>query len=365
MFNEDNAIAPAPIEVVGNDALAAIERAQIDTQIATARRYPRNIAQVKSTMMSIATLDEETAAACFFTLPRGGKTIQGPSVRLAEIALSSYGNVKAGTRILSVDTGANPHAVVQAVVHDLERNVAYSVEKRRRIVGKKSKGGRPDEDDINLAVNAGSAIAFRDAVFKVVPGALTKAVYEAAKKVAVGDIKSLARKREQVVSRLKQMGATEERIFAVLGVKKLEEITLEHVETLIGIGTALKDGAVSLEEAFPPIATISTPVFSGTKTASSKAGDENDHPPGLEPVQQSAPQPLAAPAIDQSAQDRLAELMIAAEIPWDQFGPWAISCGYCSSTATGFADLPTRRAAALALNFDATVAKFRAETQQS
>lgn len=242
------------VEVVNHDALAAIERAQIDTQIATAKRYPRDIQAVKKSMLGIATLDEETASACFYTLPRGGKTIQGPSVRMAEIALSCYGNVKAGTRILSVSTGENPHAVVQSVVHDLERNVAFSVEKRRRITTKKNRDGtrKPvDDDDIQLAVNAGSAIAFRDAVFKVVPGALVKSCFDAAKKVAVGDVKSLAVKRDQVVGRLKQMGVTPDRIFAVVNVKSLEEIGLEQLETLIGLGTALRDGTTTLEEAFP------------------------------------------------------------------------------------------------------------------
>lgn len=240
-----------PLEIVGNDALSAISRAEIDMQISTAKKYPRNLVRVKQQMMSIATMDQDTAEACFYVLPRGGKTIQGPSVRMAEIALGAYGNVKAGTRILSVDTGANPHAVVQAVIHDLENNVAYSVEKRRRIVGKKKNNGVVDEDDINLAVNAGSAIAFRDAVFKIVPGALIKTVFEAAKRVAVGELKSLSETRARVVDRLQKFGATADRIIAKLGITKLEEIDLEKVEILIGLGTALRDGTVSLEEAFP------------------------------------------------------------------------------------------------------------------
>lgn len=239
-------------QIVSHSALEAIERAQVDLQISTAKRFPRTLSKVKSDMLSFATLDEETASSCFYTLPRGGKTIQGPSVRLAEIAIACYGNLKAGSRIIeTVSNGENPHVVIQAVCHDLERNVSISIEKRRRIVGKKSKGGAIDEDDINLAANAGSAIAFRDAVFKIVPLALIKPIYEAAKKVAVGDIKSLDKKRGQVLDRLKQMGAKEERILAVVGCRKVEDIGAEQLEVLIGLGTALKDGDTTLEEAFP------------------------------------------------------------------------------------------------------------------
>ncbi len=242
-------------EVVEVGTLEAIERAQIDMQISTAKRYPRDIKKVKNMMLSIATLDEETASSCFYTLPRGGKSIQGPSVRLAEIALSAYGNLRTGTRILNEATaGANPHVIIQAVAHDLENNVAVSIEKRRRVTKKKSKTAI-DDDDINLAVNSCSSIALRDAMFRVIPKALILPVYEAAKKVAVGDVKSLAVKRGKVIDRLKQMGLTEERILAAIGCEKMDDVDADKLATLIGLGTALKDGETTLEEAFPPLAT--------------------------------------------------------------------------------------------------------------
>lgn len=162
-MNESN------IEVMQVSAVQQIAKAEIDSQIATAKQYPRDIAKVKRDMISFATLDEETAESCFYNLPRGGKNIQGPSVRLAEIAVSCYGNLRAGVRIIdTVSNGDNPHVVIQAICHDLEKNVAVTIEKRRRITKKKSKDSI-DEDDINLAANAGSAIAFRDAVYKIVP----------------------------------------------------------------------------------------------------------------------------------------------------------------------------------------------------
>ena len=246
---------PSQLEILPKEepsALEAIERASVDIQVATAHRFPRTLSKVKADMLSFATLDEDTAQSCFYTLPRGGKTIQGPSVRLAEIAISCYGNLRIGARpIATVTTGDNPHVLIQAVCHDLEKNVAVSIEKRRRIVGKKSKGGVIDEDDINLAVNACSAIALRDATFKVVPLALIKPVYEQAKLVAIGDVKSLGVKRTKVIERLTQMGAKMENILAKVDAKKIEDIDLTKLELLIGLGTALKDGDTTLEEALP------------------------------------------------------------------------------------------------------------------
>ena len=115
------------LEVIQPSAIESIERAQIDIQIATARRFPRVLSQVKARMLSFATLDEETAQSCFYTLPArkggDGKPLQGPSVRLAEIALASYQHVKAGSRIIGDD---GKFITAQAVVHDLENNVSVS-----------------------------------------------------------------------------------------------------------------------------------------------------------------------------------------------------------------------------------------------
>jgi hypothetical protein len=272
--------------------------------------------------------------------------------------LSCYGNVKAGTRILSVDTGTNPHAVVQAVIHDLENNVAYSVEKRRRIVGKRKNEGRPDEDDINLAVNAGSAIAFRDAVFKVVPGALTKSVFEAAKSVAVGDLKSLSATRTKIVDRLQKYGATQDRILARLGLQKVEEIALEHVEVLMGLGTALKDGATTLEEAFPPIQDQAA-TTSGTVTATA-ASFRRAKPVQSQPVateSQPKPAPASPPETQESsgdptalsaAQNELRLVIESAGHTIDQFNRFAIDTGYTTGEFSGWSDVPDALAQKLA-----------------
>jgi hypothetical protein len=236
------------------NAIESVSRAEIDQQISTAKRYPRKLTEVKQEMVEMATLDEETAASCFYSLPRGGKNIQGPSIRLAEIALSCYGNIRAGTRIIeTVVDGSSPYVAIQAVCHDLQKNIAVMIEKRRRIVGKKSKGGIIDEDDINLAANAGSAIAFRDAMFKVVPGILLRPVYEAAKKVAIGDAKTLSDRRIRAIEAFQKMGVPAERVLASIGHSKIDEVTLEDLENLIGTFTAIKEGSTTIENAFPPV----------------------------------------------------------------------------------------------------------------
>src|SRR5688500_14733606 len=84
----------------GGDALAALNRSEIDMQISTAKKYPRSVTRFKRDVESLACLDEETAATMFYSLPRGGKNIIGPSVRFAEVVASSWGNIRSGARVI-------------------------------------------------------------------------------------------------------------------------------------------------------------------------------------------------------------------------------------------------------------------------
>lgn len=319
-----------PVEIVQNDALASIERAQVDVQIATARKYPRTLSKVKERMLSFATLDEETASSCFYTLParRGGddKPIQGPSVRMAEIALASYQHVKAGSRIINDD---GKFITAQAVVHDLENNVAVSIEVRRRVTSKS--GARYSDDMIAVTGNAACAIALRNAVFRVVPRALITPVYEAAKRVAVGDVKSLTSKRAQIIGRLKQMGAKDAAILAAVGAEKIEDIDLARLEVLIGLGTAIKDGETTLETAFPGASAKEEgkPIFKEEIKA-------------VEPVPTApaTPEPTnTTTEPDKTPQDRLAALVTEAGFSLDLFNKWAVP-DFIPQEAATWADVP-------------------------
>lgn len=368
---------PTQLEILPKEepsAIEAIERASVDIQISTAHRFPRTLSKVKADMLSFATLDEETALSCFYTLPRGGKSIQGPSVRLAEIAISCFGNLRIGARpIATVTTGDNPHVIVQAVCHDLEKNVAISIEKRRRITKKKSKDAI-DEDDINLAVNACSAIALRDATFKVVPLILVKPVYEAAKQVAVGDVKSLGEKRQKVIERLTQMGAKIENILGRVEAKKIEDIDLTRLELLIGLGTALKDGETTLEEAFPvPVVNeVAKSVFGGAATTEKKAepAQQADVKKPDAPAASTEQTPAAAPAPEQATGqnpvepptqdpqqsnvkfvDKLQDLMLDNDVSEKALLAWAVSQKHIGASVTSVTKLSEVKAAMFVNNW--------------
>lgn len=224
----------------------AVAAAEVDQQIATAHRFPRNLKAFKKRAFDLATLDEETAASCFYSLPRDGKTITGPSARLAEIVVSSWGNIRAETRVVDI---TDKEVISEALCWDLEMNVAIRVQVRRRIT--KRDGKRFSDDMIVVTGNAASSIALRNAVFKVIPAAVTKSVYQAARQVAIGDAKSLSTRRHAMVDHFAKMGVSAERICAAVNKPSLEDIGLEELATLIGLSTAIKEGDTTIDDAFP------------------------------------------------------------------------------------------------------------------
>lgn len=254
---------------MGVQVIDAISRAEIDVQIATAHRFPRSITTFKEEALFMATSDVETAESCFYKLPREGKVIEGPGVRLAEIVGSAWGNMRYGARIVSED---KDFIVAQGVAHDLEKNVASTIEVRRRIVDKKGKRYSPDM--IVVTANAACSISLRNAIFKVVPRTFVNQIYEAAKQVAIGDASTLVERRTKAVQYFAKMGVMEDRLLAKLGKVGIDDINLEDLELLTGLKTAIKDGDTTVDEAFPPLEPVDQkPKTSGSDKAFGKKPD--------------------------------------------------------------------------------------------
>lgn len=236
--------------------VALLNKSEIDMQIATAHKYPRSIKRFRDEALAMVTLNESIAQECIYSLPRDGKTIEGPSARFAEVVASAWGNSRAGARVVS-DQG--DFVTAQGVFHDLERNVAITYEVQRRIVG--SNGRRYKPDMIGVTANAACSIALRNAILKGVPKAFWSDMYEKARQTAVGDVQTLANRRARALAVLQKMGVTAAQVFAYLKVEGEEDITVDHLATLFGITTALKDGDTTIEQAFSSEA----PVANGKK----------------------------------------------------------------------------------------------------
>lgn len=238
------------IEVKQVDMLQAINRAEVDIQIATAKQYPRDLQQVLNKIGTYATMDKETAEDCFYVLRREGangqsSVIEGLSVRMAEIIASSWGNLRVQSRIIGND---GKMITAQATCHDLETNLAVSKEVKRRIT---NKNGKTYSEDMQVVTgNAASSIAFRNAVLAVIPKAVTKRIINEVKKVALGQSIDLEQSRQNVLAYFGKLGVTNEQIFHYLGIKAIEQIDKQMIFELRATRNAIEEGTTTVKETF-------------------------------------------------------------------------------------------------------------------
>lgn len=257
------------IEVKQADMLTAINRAEVDIQIATAKQYPRDVNAVLNKIATYATMDRETAEDCFYVLRRKDANgqdavIEGLSVRMAEIIAGAWGNLRVQTRIIGND---GRMITAQAVCHDLETNFAVSKEVKRSILTKK--GYTYSQDMQVVTGNAAASIALRNAVLTVIPKAVTKRIINEVRKVALGQSIDLETSRQNIIAYFGKMGVTQQQILDHLGIKDLKEIDQQAVFELRGTANAIKEGTTTVQETFVRPAAEAKKQAEGEKAAKS------------------------------------------------------------------------------------------------
>lgn len=240
------------INVSGGEMLEAINRSEIDVQIATARRYPRDIEQCKNNMITLASIDEDVAYSCFYHLERTDKDgkraiIEGPSVRFTEIISACWKNLRIAGRIIGND---GKTITAQGICHDLETNVAYSTEVKRNIT---NKYGKTFSQDMQVVVgNAAVAIAQRNAICKVVPQVLISSVVKEVQSKALEHIKQTGVQGQwsSCIACFQAYQVTDLMLLEYIGKKSAEEVTAEDIQKLAGVYNAIKEGTTTAEETF-------------------------------------------------------------------------------------------------------------------
>lgn len=314
--------AGGAMTVIENESVAAsLSSAEINQQIATAKRYPRSLQKFRTDAKSMVTLTEGIARECIYALPRDGKTIEGPSARFGEIIMSAWGNCRAGARVIATEA---EFVTAQGVFQDLERNSAVSFEVRRRIVDKR--GNRYSHDMIGVTSNAASSIALRNAILRGVPKAFWSDLYEAARNIVKGKSETLAHRRDAAFKEFMLVGLTPENLFSILDIRGPEDIDLEKLVVLAGMLTAIKEGDTTPEQL---LAAASGEDAAPAKPAAKKADKkpaptpqeqvdpdtgevkESEPPPADKPKARgkkaAAPQPATEPPTEPAAEDAVEE----------------------------------------------------------
>lgn len=242
-------------------------KAEFDVQIATAKMYPRKEHdEFIAKAIKMVCFDQDTAESCGYSIPArkgSNEKIEGPSIRLAEIAASMWGNLHAATRVIGND---GKFITAQAVCWDLENNVKMGAEVKRSIMtsAKEGRTAKTYSTDMQVVTgNAACSIALRNAIIKTIPRAFINRIYNAAMDFATGDLKlpadnknSFPNKRKEVFEKVVKMDILPDEILAFFDKKTIEEITKDELRQIIGVVTSVKDGIITKDKAFSKSANI-------------------------------------------------------------------------------------------------------------
>tara|TARA_R110000824_G_scaffold243068_2_gene431704 strand:- start:1432 stop:2259 length:828 start_codon:yes stop_codon:yes gene_type:complete len=227
------------VEVVG-DMSDIVLPAELDRAVATAKEYPRSIEVARKSLYELTTLDTESAQLMFYGLKRGGKRIEGPSIRFAECVMNAWGNLRVYGR--GIEAGATL-LVAEGYAWDLQTNTAVGKRVSRRIT--KRDGSRYSDDMIAVAENAAVSIAIRNAILSIVPRPLYREAYEAAVKTSAGDTKTIKQRRSDWLVWWSEQGGKSDQMWDYLGIKGPDDIGGFELRALYGLRTSIDEGMTS------------------------------------------------------------------------------------------------------------------------
>lgn len=291
------------LEVMDSSAIEAIQRAEIDVAVATARRFKRDVAASLKTCRELALRNPKIADKCNYALPRGNKRLIGPSIHFARIVKYSWGHLNSGSQVIWCN---RDYARVLGVCHDMQTNVREANIMDWPVQPPHNKTPERWKDQMNLATRAGTAVAERNAIFGCIPMVLFEDVLEEAKLLAVGKGKSFIESRNNAVSACKELKITQPMIYRALEVSGLESITTDHLIWLHAALQSIREQVSTVEELFGPEKPVSE------KARAPKKGDKGldvsspiSAPEKPEPKESKAPSRTPPPASPPEKDDLL------------------------------------------------------------
>lgn len=234
------------------EASRAIAEAQ--GKLVIAKRFPRNEVEAYAKAME-ACQRPSMAAKAFYSFPRGGQTVAGPTIRFAEELARCWGNIDYGIKELSQDDGKSE---MQAYAWDLETN-AQSVQnftnphqrektdKRTRTTVMENLTSQRDiyENNANMATRR-----LRSRILAILPSWFVEDAIEECKKTLAGKNETpLIDRVKKMVVQFAKIGVTQEQIEKRLK-RKIDTMNADDFTEFIGIYNAIKQGESKIGDWF-------------------------------------------------------------------------------------------------------------------
>lgn len=244
VLNQANSAPGLPTNVnagaVSIEAQRAITEAQSKIQLA--KMFPRNENEAFDRLM-FACSHSGFAEEAFYSLPRGDKSISGPSIRLAEEIARLYGNFTYGHRELSRGNGKSE---VEVFAWDVENN-NYTSRQITVMHVQDTKGGSyalRSQADIDTRIANIASKQLRGRILSLIPKwMLSEAVNQCRKTLAGGHDKDQREARVVALeARFATRGVDKQALERYLG-HPLKLITDDEIADLFGVYTAIKEGS--------------------------------------------------------------------------------------------------------------------------
>jgi hypothetical protein len=220
---------------------------EVQAQVVLARQFPRD--PIISTDKILKECQRITLAEqAVYSYPRGGQEITGPSIRLAEAIIRSWGNCLAG--ITEVDRN-NKESSMLAYAWDLETNTMIRKEFKvphTRDTKQGKKELTDDRDVYEVTANQG-ARRLRACILGLIPGDLVDAAVSECKRTLTASIGNTKEAIEKMVTAFQTFGVTRQMIEKRLQ-HRIESTQAAEIIALRSVYNSIKDKMGSVEDYF-------------------------------------------------------------------------------------------------------------------
>lgn len=310
-----------------NAGTVAVEQeraiAEVQGKIMVAKRFPRDEIMARRQMEDACRVPE-LAAAAFYSVPRAGGTVTGPSIRLAEELARCWGNLEYGHKELSrVESqgGAPGRSEVEVYCWDMQTNTTA----RRGMTilhwRDTKAGGFPlrDSKDIDDLIANKASKQLRGRILAIMPKGLLQFAIDECKKTATGGNGApMSERLPKMVAAFKKLKITQAMLEKHLD-HPIGETSEDEMADLLGMFQSIKDGHTKLEEWFPE--DEGEAATDKPSMASLTAGNDKPEKPTATPAP--APRQRRAPAQAAPASADAQSGAASAEKPAEQKGTTA------------------------------------------
>lgn len=256
MSNTQNTAAIAEFEQqapvarsIGAEMMASREAQEVQVAMIAAKRFPRDPYTAYNRILSDCKR-RTLAEKAMYEYPRGGQTVTGPSIHLAKAIARNWGNLDSGFKVLEQSA---KESTVMAYCWDLETNYRETKVFTVQHIRETKKGAFPltDSRDIYELIANQSARRERSCILSVIPQDIVDAAIGQCNATLQGDGKMTKEDAARdIINRFQdQYGVSKDMLENYIG-RKAEAFTVQSINRLRGVYTALKDGTASVEQYF-------------------------------------------------------------------------------------------------------------------